>query len=102
MIPLNAVLAVSAVLFAIGAVGVLTRRNILIVLMGLELMLNAANLSFVAFSRLSARPGMTGQIFPVFIIAVAAGEVAIGLAIVIALYRNRDTVNLDDVNILKG
>ena len=89
----------SAILFTIGVIGVLTRRNAIIVFMCVELMLNAVNLSFVAFSRYH---GATGQVFVLFVIAVAAAEAAVGLAIVIALFRHRQTVNLQHVNLLKG
>jgi NADH-quinone oxidoreductase subunit K len=89
----------SAVLFVIGVVGVLTRRNAILIFMCVELMLNAVNLSFVAFSRLH---GVQGQVFVIFVMTVAAAEAAVGLAIIIALYRHRDTVNLDDINLLRG
>ena len=89
----------SAVLFTIGVVGVLTRRNAIIVFMCVELMLNAVNLTFVAFSRYH---GATGQVFVLFVIAVAAAEVGVGLAIVLVLYRNRQSVDLDDANLMKG
>ena len=94
------VLAVSAVLFLTGVAGVLTRKNALIVFMSVELMLNAVNLAFVAFSRQSG--AMDGQVFAVFVMAVAAAEAAVGLALVILLFRNRVTVSLDDLNIMKG
>ena len=89
----------SAVLFAIGVVGVLTRRNAIIIFMCVELMLNAVNLSFVALSRAY---GLAGQVFVVFVMTVAAAEAAVGLAIVIALFRHRQTVNLTTINLLKG
>ena len=89
----------SAILFTIGVIGVLTRRNAIIVFMCVELMLNAVNLTFVAFSRYH---GATGQVFVLFVIAVAAAEAAVGLAIVIALFRHRQTVNLQHVNLLRG
>ena len=89
----------SAVLFTIGVVGVLTRRNAIIIFMCVELMLNAVNLSFVAFSRLY---GATGQVFVVFVMTVAAAEAAVGLAIIIAIFRHRQTVNLQNINLLKG
>jgi NADH-quinone oxidoreductase subunit K len=92
-------LALSAALFTIGVVGVLTRRNAIIVFMCVELMLNAVNLSFVALSRLY---GMEGQVFVVFVMTVAAAEAAVGLAIVIAIFRHRHTVNLENINLLKG
>ena len=89
----------SAVLFSIGVVGVLTRRNAIIVFMCVELMLNAVNLSFVAFAQVY---GVAGQVFVFFVIAVAAAEAAVGLAIIIALFRHRQTINLQHINILKG
>jgi NADH-quinone oxidoreductase subunit K len=101
MVSVNELLGLSVVLFAIGMLGVLTRRNAIVIFMSIELMLNAANLNFVAFSRLFREPNLVGQTFATFIICVAAGEVAIGLAIVIALYRNRDTVQVDELNMLK-
>jgi len=89
----------SAVLFTIGVVGVLTRRNAIIIFMCVELMLNAVNLSFVALSRLY---GMTGQVFVIFVMTVAAAEAAVGLAIIISIFRHQQTVNLQNINILKG
>jgi NADH-quinone oxidoreductase subunit K len=90
----------SALLFAIGVVGVLTRRNALIIFMSVELMLNAVNLSFVALSRLHG--GALGQAFVVFVMTVAAAEAAVGLAIVIAVFRQQQTVDLDRIDLLKG
>ena len=101
MITANQILGLSVVLFSIGVLGVLTRRNAIIIFMSIELMLNAANLNFVAFSRLTKVPDLIGQTFATFIICVAAGEVAIGLAIIIALYRNKDTVQVDELNLLR-
>lgn len=92
-------LALSAVLFTIGVVGVLTRRNAIIIFMCVELMLNAVNLSFVALSTLY---GATGQVFVVFTMTVAAAEAAVGLAIIIAIFRHQKTVNLQNINLLKG
>ncbi len=92
-------LALSAVLFTIGVVGVLTRRNAIIIFMCVELMLNAVNLSFVAFSRMY---GATGQVFVVFVMTVAAAEAAVGLAIIISIFRHRQTVDLKNINLLKG
>jgi NADH-quinone oxidoreductase subunit K len=91
----------SAVLFVIGVVGVLIRRNAIIVFMCVELMLNAVNLTFIAFAQ---RYGdrMTGQVFVFFVMTVAAAEAAVGLAIIIALFRHRQTVNLQNINLLKG
>ena len=89
----------SAVLFVIGVIGVLIRRNAIIVFMSVELMLNAVNLSFVAFAQAY---GVTGQVFVFFVMTVAAAEAAVGLAIIIALFRHRPTVNLQNINLLKG
>ena len=88
-----------AVLFATGVYGVLARRNAVLVLMSIELMLNAVNINLVAFS--AALQQLTGQVFALFVITVAAAEVGIGLAIVILIYRNRETINVDEVNLLK-
>jgi NADH-quinone oxidoreductase subunit K len=92
-------LAVSAILFSLGVVGVLLRRNAIVIFMCIELMLNAVNLTFVA---LSQQIGLDGQVFVFFVMTVAAAEAAVGLAIVIALYRHRDTVNLMRINLLRG
>ena len=98
-------LIVSGLLFAIGLGGVLLRRNILIIFMGLELMLNAANLSLVAFSRFNlladGMPNYNGQVLVFFIIPVAAAEVAVGLAIIVALFRAKQTTHVEDLNTLK-
>ncbi len=91
----------SALLFAIGVYGVLARRNGVLVLMSIELMLNAVNVNLVAFSQFLQDTVLTGQIFTLFVITVAAAEVGIGLAIVILIYRNRETINVDEVNLLK-
>lgn len=99
MIRLFLPLVFSAVLFATGVYGVLARRNAVLVLMSIELMLNAVNVNLVAFSQ--ALGQLTGQVFALFVIAVAAAEVGIGLAIVILIYRNRETINVDEVNLLK-
>ena len=90
----------SAILFAIGVVGVLTRRNALIVFMCVELMLNAVNLSFIALSKLHG--GTLGQVFVVFVMTVSAAEAAVGLAIIIAIFRHRQTVDLKNINLLRG
>ena len=92
-------LLLSALLFTIGVVGVLTRRNAIIIFMCVELMLNAVNLSFVALSTLY---GATGQVFVIFVMSVAAAEAAVGLAIIISIFRHRQSVNLEDINLLKG
>jgi NADH-quinone oxidoreductase subunit K len=89
----------SAVLFTIGVVGVLTRRNAIVIFMCVELMLNAVNLSFVAFSWLH---GVAGQVFVVFVMTVAAAEAAVGLAIIISIFRHHETVSLQNINLLKG
>ena len=94
------VLVVSALLFLTGMAGVLTRKNILIVLMSIELMLNAVNLAFVGFARQQGSPD--GHVFAVFVLAVAAAEAAVGLALVILLFRNKVTVDLTDLDVLKG
>jgi NADH-quinone oxidoreductase subunit K len=96
---INFFLSLSLILFTIGVIGVLVRRNAIIVFMCIELMLNSVNLVFITFS--SYLGNQNGQAFVFFIIAVAAAEAAVGLAIIIALYRNKQTVNLDDINILK-
>jgi NADH-quinone oxidoreductase subunit K len=97
---LEPALVVSTVLFVTGVAGVLTRRNALIVFMSIELMLNAVNLAFVAFAR--AHGAADGQVFAVLVMAVAAAEAAVGLALVILLFRNRVTVDLDDLDRMKG
>ncbi|MBO9130050.1 NADH-quinone oxidoreductase subunit NuoK [Bacillus sp. 165] len=100
-IPVSAYLSLAIILFCIGLYGALTKRNTVIVLICIELMLNAANLNLVAFSKLGMFPNITGQIFSLFTITVAASEAAVGLAILIALYRNRATVNTDEMDSLK-
>jgi NADH-quinone oxidoreductase subunit K len=99
-IPLFWYQVLAALLFTIGVVGVLVRRSALIIFMSIELMLNAVNLSFVAFSRQHGT--MDGHIFVFFVMAVAAAEVAVGLAILVAIFRMRSTANVDDVRLLKG
>ena len=94
-------LVVSAALFSLGVLGVLTRRNAVNVLMGIELILNSANVNLVAFSRYSAG-NLQGQMFAIFVIVIAAAEVAVALAIILTLYRLRRTPNLDDADILRG
>ena len=102
---LSKFLVIAALLFVIGVAGVLTRRNIIVIFMSIELILNAANLNFIAFARYLQDTGnlnaVAGQVFTVFIIVVAAAEAAIGLGIVIALYRNRETIFLDKIDLLK-
>jgi NADH-quinone oxidoreductase subunit K len=99
-IPLSWYLAISAVLFAMGALGVLIRRNPLIIFMSVELMLNAANLAFVAFARFFGV--LTGQIFVFFVMTVSAAEVAVGLALIIIIFRNKHSIDVDLMNSLKG
>lgn len=101
MIRLPIVLFFSAGLFAVGIYGVLARRNAVLVLMSIELMLNAVNVNLVAFSQLLQDTAMTGQIFALFVVTVAAAEVGIGLAIVILIFRNRETINVDEINLLR-
>lgn len=100
MVPQSHYLILGAILFTIGSVGVFTRRNALIIYMCIELMLNAVNLTFIAFSRFLNN--MDGHVFAFMIMTVAAAEAAVGLAIILALFRNRQTVNVDDINLLKG
>jgi NADH-quinone oxidoreductase subunit K len=92
-------IVVSAILFSLGVLGVLMRRNLLVIYMGLELMLNAANLALVAFSHFNH--ALDGQVFVFFIITVAAAEVAVGLALIVALYRRRQTAHVEDLTSLK-
>ena len=99
MVPLSWYVALSSTLFLIGLVGVLIRRNIVIVLLCIEIMLNAVNINFVAFSKY--QHVIDGQIFVFCVITVAAAEVAVGLGIIIALFRLRETINIDEINILK-
>ena len=99
--PISYFLVLSALLFSIGVYGVLARQNAVLVLLSIELMLNAVNINFVAFSARLAEAGLGGQVFALFVIAVAAAEVGVGLAIVILLYRNRQTVDVDDMSYMK-
>ena len=102
---LSKFLIIGALLFSIGVAGVMTRRNIIVIFMSIELILNAANLNFIAFSRYLQEQGsmnaVAGQVFTVFIIVVAAAEAAIGLGLVIALYRNKETIFVDKIDLLK-
>jgi NADH-quinone oxidoreductase subunit K len=100
MVPVDYYIVLSAILFTIGALGVLVRRNPLIIFMSIELMLNAANLAFVAFA--SVFKAFDGQIFAFFIIAVAAAEVAVGLALIVEIFKTRKSINVDEINSLKG
>src|SRR5438105_9637153 len=103
MTPLSTYLILSALLFAVGLAGALTRRNAILVLVGIELMLNAANLNFIVFWRYSPNPeALTGIMFVIFSIAIAAAEAAVGLALIIAVYRHYRTTNLDQVDSMKG
>ena len=99
-VPLSAYLILSAYLFALGVIGVATRRNALIIFMSIELMLNAGNLAFVAFS--SMYKSFSGQIFVFFVIAVAAAEVAVGLALIVEIFKTKKNINIDEMNSLKG
>ena len=98
-IPIEYYLVLSAFMFVVGVAGVLTRRNAIVVFMSVELMLNSANLTLIAFSSYLGNP--VGQLFVFFVMTVAAAEAAVGLAIIIALFRNKLTVNIDEINILK-
>jgi NADH-quinone oxidoreductase subunit K len=100
MIPLSYYLALSAILFTMGALGVLIRRNALIIFMSVELMLNAANLAFVAFAR--EYGVFTGQLFVFFVMTVAAAEVAVGLALMVAIFRTKHSIDVDQMSSLKG
>ena len=98
-VPIEYYLLLSAFMFIVGVAGVLTRRNAIVVFMSVELMLNSANLSLITFSSFMGNP--VGQLFVFFVMTVAAAEAAVGLAIIIALFRNKQTVNIDEINILK-
>ena len=100
MLPLTYYLVISAILFALGALGVLIRRNPLIIFMSIELMLNAANLAFLAFAR--AQNVLTGQIFVLFVMTVSAAEVAVGLALIVVIFRTKHSIDVDLMNSLKG
>jgi NADH-quinone oxidoreductase subunit K len=100
LVPVNYYIALSAILFTIGSLGVLVRRNPLIVFMSVELMLNAANLAFVAFTRVYKI--LDGQVFVFFVMTVAAAEVAVGLALIVAIFRTKHSINIDEMNNLKG
>jgi NADH-quinone oxidoreductase subunit K len=100
MVPLNYYIVLSAILFTIGSLGVLLRRNPLIIFMSVELMLNAANLAFVAFA--SVFNQLDGQIFVFFVMTIAAAEVAVGLALIVQIFKTKHTINVDEMNNLKG
>ena len=102
MVPLWYYLVLAAALFCIGAFGALARKNAVGVLMGVELMLNAVNINLVAFWHYTAAAQLTGQLFAVFVITVAAAEAAVGLALFIAIYRQRNTVNVEELDTMKG
>ena len=99
MIPITYYVAFSLILFTIGAIGVLIRRNAIVIFMSIELMLNAANILFVAFARLH---DLDGQIFVFFVMTVAAAEVAVGLALIVAIFRHKQSIDIDEINSLKG
>ncbi|NJP05148.1 MAG: NADH-quinone oxidoreductase subunit NuoK [Chloroflexaceae bacterium] len=101
-VPLSAVLTIAAALFCIGLFGAMSRRNAVSILMGVELMLNSVNINLVAFWRYLQPDLITGQVFAIFVITVAAAEAAVGLAMVIAIYRSRQTVYIDTVDSMKG
>lgn len=101
MIPLPWLLIFAAALFAIGLYGVLARKNAIAILMGVELMLNAVNVNLVAFWRYTNPENMAGQVFAVIVFAVAAAEVAVGLALFISIYRRRDTIAADEIDLMK-
>jgi len=101
MIGLQHFLILAAALFCIGLYGALTRRNAIVILISIELMLNAVNILMVAFSRYVTPVALTGQVFAIFIMVVAAAEVAIGLAIIISIYRSRDTIDADKIDLMK-
>lgn len=100
MLPVQYYIGLSAFLFTLGALGVLIRRNAIIIFMSIELMLNSANLAFVAFARF--HQSMSGQIFVFFVMAVAAAEVAVGLALIVAIFKSKHNINIDQMNALKG
>lgn len=100
MIPVTYYIILSAILFTIGALGVLARRNAIVIFMAIELMLNAANLAFVAFARMY--DALSGQIFVFFVITVAAAEVAVGLALIVAIFRTKKSIDVDEMSSLKG
>lgn len=101
MIPLSHYLILSALLFSIGLYGVLTKRSVIGILLSLEIMLNAADINFVAFSRFAEPQNLTGQIFVIFTIGIAAASAVVGLAIIVAIYRNYKTIFADEINVMK-
>ncbi len=100
MLPIQYYIGLSVILFTLGALGVLIRRNAIIIFMSIELMLNASNLAFVAFARIHG--SLSGQIFVFFVMAVAAAEVAVGLALIVAIFRSKHNIDIDQINTLKG
>ncbi len=100
MLPISYYIALSAILFSIGALGVLIRRNAIIIFMSIELMLNAANLAFVAFARM--HEALSGQVFVFFVMAVAAAEVAVGLALIVTIFRTKKSIDVDQMSSLRG
>jgi NADH:ubiquinone oxidoreductase subunit K len=101
MVPLSYYLVLSAMMFCIGIYGVLARRNAILVLLSVEIMLNAVNINFIAFSRFITPDTIVGQIYTIFAMAAGAAEIGIGLAIILLIYRGRETVNVDEVDMLK-
>ncbi len=100
MLPIEYYITLSAILFTIGTIGVLVRRNAIVIFMSIELMLNSANLAFVAFARMYG--SLNGQIFVFFVMAVAAAEVAVGLALIVAIFHSKKSINVDEISSLKG
>ncbi len=100
-VPITSYLLIALILFCVGLFGALTKRNAIVVLLSIELMLNAVNINLVAFAKYGLYASITGQIFTLFTMTIAAAEVAVGIAILIALYRNRDTVNVDEMDTTK-
>lgn len=100
VVPLSWYLILSGILFTIGVVGVLVKRNPIVIFMSIELMLNSVNVAFIAFGRYLGDPG--GQMFAIFVMAVAAAEVAVGLGILISIFRSRENINVDEVNLMRG
>jgi NADH-quinone oxidoreductase subunit K len=100
-VPVTSYLLIALILFSVGLYGALTKRNAIIVLLSIELMLNAVNVNLVAFAKYGLYPSIAGQVFTLFSMTVAAAEVAVGLAILISLYRNRETVNVDEMDTMK-
>ena len=99
---LQAYLSIASILFSLGVFAIITRKNAVAILMGVELVLNAANINFIAFNRFSGLNNLDGQVFSIFVIVLAAAEAAVALAIIINIFKNYDTVNIDEANKLKG